>query len=318
MWKTSTDPFAIVGAGLSRRAFNGPAMGARWSAVVFVDDDFDGEAFAAALAEAVEEVERQMSRHRRESDLERLNRAPLGVWQPVPAMLMEVLEAGIAIGEASGGTFDIGVGDLVRAWGFGAGEGSALTGATAGSIARGEGIAPKTLELDRLGGRVRRHAARTIDLSGIAKGYGVDRMARVAADFGVAAFLVGIDGEMRAHGRKPDGRAWAVGQEKPDPTVRELLGVVELVDAAVATSGDYRHFREIGGRRVSHTMDPRRGAPIAGDLVQATVIAPDCMTADAWATALMVAGLDDGEALARRRGLGAILVGRSGEVRTTL
>ena len=80
MWKTSTDPFAIVGAGLSRRAFNGPAMGARWSAVAFVDDDFDGEAFAAALAEAVEEVERQMSRHRRESDLERLNRAPLGVW----------------------------------------------------------------------------------------------------------------------------------------------------------------------------------------------------------------------------------------------
>lgn len=315
MWKTSTDPFAILASGLRRRAFNGPAMGSRWSAVVFAGDDLDGIAFAAALAEAVETVERQMSAYRPESDLERLNRAPIGVWQPVPAMLMEVLEAGIAIGEASGGAFDIGVGDLVRAWGFGGGAHPPRAGRAPTALGFS---APKTLELDRLGGRARRHAPVTIDLAGIAKGYGVDRLARVAIDFGVASFLVGIDGEMRAGGRKPDGRAWAVGQEKPDPAARDLMGVVELVDAAVATSGDYRHYREIDGRRVSHTMDPRRGEPLAGDLAQVTVIAPDCTSADAWATALMVAGLDEGYAMAKRLGLSAILVGRGGEVRATV
>lgn len=313
MSKTSIEAARPVRAVLS-----GPAMGARWSAVAFVGEGFDADALGAALAAEVEAVEAEASNWRPESAVERLNRAPIGVWVDVPSRLFEILEAALAIGTLSGGAFDVGVGDLVRAHGFGGGSRSPDSGRIAAIGGRASFDPPKTLQLDPVGRRARRLAALTIDLAGIAKGYGVDRMAKVMTDFGVASHLVGIDGEMRAGGCKPDGRAWAIGQERPDRETRALAGVIELTDAAIATSGDYRHVHEIGGRVVSHTMDPRTGRPLGGDLAQVTVVAPSCMVADAWATALMVAGLVDGEAMARRNGLRAILVGRSGESRSTL
>ena len=315
MSKTSIERGA---APLVRRALSGPAMGARWSAVVFVAEGFDIDALARTLAAEVEAVEEEASNWRPNSAVERLNRAAVGEWVSLPLGLVTVLEAALAITDLSGGTFDIGVGDLVRAHGFG---GGARTPDAAGIVAvagRPIVFSPKALQLDPDGRRARRLAPLTIDLAGIAKGHGVDRMAEVVRRFGVASYLVGIDGEMRAGAPKPDGRPWAIGQEKPDREARALAGMVELTEAAIATSGDYRHVHEIAGRTVSHTMDPRTGAPLVGDLAQVTVVAPTAMDADAWATALMVMGMDAGEALARRMGLRAILVAKTGETRSTM
>jgi thiamine biosynthesis lipoprotein len=303
---------------LVRRVLSGPAMGARWTATAFVPADFEVDALGAALAAEVEAVEADASNWRPSSAVERLNRAPIGAWMDLPPHLFEILEAALAIGTLSGGAFDVGVGDLVRAHGFGGGARSPDAGRIAALGGRASFEPPKTLQLDPVGRRARRLAPLTVDLAGIAKGYGVDRMAQVMAAFGVRSHLVGIDGEIRAGGPKPDGRAWAIGQERPDRQTRALAGVIELTDAAVATSGDYRHVHEIDGRLVSHTMDPATGAPLIGDLAQVTVLAPSCMVADAWATALMVAGLERAEAMARRNGLRAILVARSGETRSTL
>ena len=307
MSKTSIERPSAT-AGPVRRAVSGPAMGSRWSAIVHVAPGFDTRPLATALAGAVEAVEAEMSTWRPSSDLERLNRAPIGVWMPVPAGLLAVLEAALAIGRLSDGAFDVGVGDLVRAWGFGGGERRPDPARIAAAAGRWPVDAPKTLDLDPVNRRARRLTASTIDLSGIAKGHGVDRMADVARAHGVSSFLVGIDGELKAQGRKPDGRTWIVGQERPDPAARALAGVIALEDAAVATSGDYRHVHEVDGRPHSHTMDPRTGAPLRGDLAQVTVLAESCMVADAWATALMVAGAEKGVDLARRMGLAAILV----------
>mgnify|MGYP001765856861 CR=1 FL=1 len=318
MSKTSTDPAPPAVAGLVRRVLNGPAMGSRWSAVVHVAPDFDTAALASALAAAIEGVEAEMSTWRPTSDLERLNRAPIGEWTPVSAGLLIVLEASLAVGKLSVGAFDIGVGDLVRAFGFGGGARVPDPARIAAVVGRSSFEPPKTLDLDPVNRRARRLAPLTIDLSGIAKGYGVDRMAEVASAHGVPSYLVGIDGELRAKGRKPDGRAWVVGQERPDRAARALAGVIELTDAAVATSGDYRHVHEIDERTWSHTMDPRTGAPLAGDLAQVTVVAESCMLADAWATALMVSGAKEGFALVQRLGLAAILVGVDGTTRATL
>lgn len=305
-------------APLVRRAVSGPAMGARWSAVVFVGEGFDIDALARALAAEVEAVEEEASNWRPDSAVERLNRAPIGEWLTLPPGLVTVLEAALTISDLSGGAFDIGVGDLVRAHGFGGGTRVPDAGGIAALAGRPRFAALKALQLDVTGCRARRLAPLTIDLAGIAKGHGVDRMAEVVRRFGIASFLVGIDGEMRAGGRKPDGRPWAIGQEKPDRAARALAGMVELTEAAIATSGDYRHVREIAGRTVSHTMDPRTGAPLGGDLAQVTVVAPSAMAADAWATALMVVGMEAGEALARRLGLSTILVTRSGVTRANL
>ncbi len=201
-----------------------------------------------------------------------------------------MIETAIEIGELSNGALDVGVGDLVRAWGLGAGSRSPSAEAIATLQGRVSFRPAQTLQLDPSTQTARRLAALRIDLSAIAKGFGVDELARVMTEFGVPSFLVGIDGELRAAGTKPDGRRWAVGHERPDLDARVLMGVVELADCAVATSGNYRHVVESGGRSVSHTFDPRRGAPLDNDLASVTVIAPTAMTADAWATALMVLG----------------------------
>lgn len=305
-------------APLVRRAMSGPAMGARWSAVVFVPKGFDVDDLARALAAEVEAVEEEASNWRPTSAVERLNRAPVGDWVSLPAGLVTVLEAALAIADLSGGAFDVGVGDLVRAHGFGGGARAPDVDGIAALAAGPRFDSPKALQLDPAGRRARRLAPLTIDLAGIAKGHGVDRMAEVVRRFGIAAYLVGIDGEMRAGAPKPDGRPWAIGQEKPDREARALAGMIEVTEAAVATSGDYRHVHEIAGREVSHTMDPRTGAPLAGDLAQVTVVAPTAMEADAWATALMVAGMARGMEQARRLGLRAILVAKSGETVSTM
>ncbi len=144
------------------------------------------------------------------------------------------------------------------------------------------------------GGARRRLAPLRLDLSAIAKGFGVDELARVMTEFGVSSWLVGIDGELRAAGRKAAGRPWVVGHERPSRDARALMGVIELCDCAVATSGNYRHVVEVGGRLVSHTIDPRRYAPLGNDLASVTVLAPTAMAADGWATALMVLGRERG------------------------
>ncbi|TBW33782.1 FAD:protein FMN transferase [Siculibacillus lacustris] len=317
MSKTSIEPSA-AGPASVRRVLSGPAMGARWSAIVYAPQAFDTADLAQALADAVEEVESQMSSWRPDSDLERLNRAPIGEWCAIPPRLLMVLERALTIGRLSEGAFDVGVGDLVRAYGFGGGRRTPDAARIAETAGRASFVPPKTLELDPVGGRARRLAPLTVDLAGIAKGYGVDRLAEVAIGFGLAAFLVGIDGELRARGTKPDGRPWAIAQERPDRAIRDVLGVIDLTDAAVATSGTYRHVVEIDGEPRSHTMDPATGRPLRGDLVQVSVVAPDCTSADAWATALLVMGRDRGLAFARRLGLSAILVGADGATQSTL
>lgn len=249
-----------------------------------------------------------------ELDLERLNRAPTGVWTNVPRKLMHVLQAALLVGEISDGAFDIGVGDLVKAWGLGAGSRTPDAASIASLSGRPWSPPPQSLQLDPVASRVRKLALLRLDLSGIAKGFGVDELDRVMRAAGLSSWLVGIDGEMRAAGRKPDGKPWAIGHERPSAAARSLMGVIALEDCAVATSGDYRHVVEIDGRRHAHAIDPRRAAPLANDLASVTVLAPTAMDADAWATALMVLGVEAGAALARHLGLRAIFVTKGGEV----
>ena len=298
MSKMSTD--------LVRHALNGPTMGTRWSALFFADASFDPAPVHAALQAVVDGVNAQMSTWKPQSDLMRLNRASVGEWVTVPRELAQVLALGCAIGRASGGAFDIGMGDAVRAWGFGADAADAE--AIRAAIAATRRPAHEVLQIE--GQRVRKAGPLALDLNGIAKGFGVDRLAEVLCDHGIGDGLVGIDGEMRAMGLRPDASPWVIAVEAPDPDRRAPHAVLTLQDAAVATSGDYRHRVTVQGRHLSHTMDPRRGAPLADPPASVTVVARTCAEADAWATALMVAGAEDGAAMAARRGLDALFLAR--------
>lgn len=297
----------------SRRTLSGPTMGTRYSCVYFARRGIDETGLAHALFEAVDRVDRQMSTWKADSDLNRLNAADVGTWVSVPHELELVLDSAVEIGRRSQGLFDIGVGDAVNAWGFGAAA-TSPDDVLIAALPTSRPAAHDAIDVDTRHHRVRKRAPISLDLSGIAKGFGVDELARVMNAFGITDWLVGIDGEMRARGAKPDGSPWAVAHERPTPGLREPMGVLELTNIAVATSGTYRHFHDVGGRRVSHTMDPRLGKPLDNPIASVTVLAPTCMTADAWATALMVAGPAPGLELARRAGVEAIFVLRDGTI----
>ncbi len=289
---------------------SGATMGTRYTARFVVPEQAHVQAIVAELEAAVTAVDAQMSNWKADSDLSRLNRAAPDDWVPVSANLATVLLRSIEIGRETGNAFNIGVGGLVGAWGFGPAGGNGPPGSLTGSRAC-QPLDP-LLEIDLPGRRVRKHGRVALDLCGIAKGFGVDELARVLARHGIGAWLVGIDGEMRVRGGKPDGSPWAIALEAPEDERRAAMGVIELDDAAIATSGDYRHWREIDGARVSHTMDPRTGAPLRGAVASVTVIAPTCADADAYATALMVLGAQAGRDHARERGLDALFVMREG------
>lgn len=301
MLKTSIEPV--------RHALNGPTMGTRWSALFYAAPGFDPGPVQAALQKSVDEIDAQMSTWKPDSALMQLNLAPTGTFHAVPKALADVIGIGLAIGRASGGAFDIGMGDAVCAWGFGAE--AADTRRIQRALERSRCPAYEAIELD--GSRILKRREIALDLNGIAKGYGVDQLAAVLSGSGVSAFLVGIDGEMRAAGLRPDGEAWTVAVEAPETDRRAPHSMLSLRDAAVATSGDYRHWVLVNGRRLSHTMDPLRGGPLRASPASVTVVASTCAEADAWATALMVAGPQTGASLAARHGLNALFLLRDPE-----
>lgn len=300
-------------AGLKRHSLSGDTMGTRYAAVFFADARVDASAVAAGLWAAVSKVDQQMSTWKPDSDLHRLNRAPEQQWQDLPEDLTTVLAAAMEVAQQSGGAFDINVGGMVSAWGFGAGGQAPSGSLTAAPVAQAHQPASQVLELDTAQNRARKLGTVNLDLSGIAKGYGVDALARCLDAFGVNRYLVGIDGEMRARGLKPDGQAWAVAVEKPLRGVREVMGVMEITDTAIATSGDYRHSVELDGEHHGHTMHPALGAPVRNRLASVTVMARNCMLADAWATALLVLGEKAGVELAQARGMDALFVLHDGD-----
>ncbi|UCU97388.1 FAD:protein FMN transferase [Acidovorax radicis] len=312
MPKMSSEPHEHA-APCKRTTLHGPTMGTRWSANVDADASVDLKALRQDLAAAVEQVDAQMSPWKPDSDLVRLNRASVGEWVDLPAEILEVLDCALDVQSLSAGAFDPCVGALVDAWGFGAVRDAPDAQAIRAARQSVPLAANGRLELDRPAGRSRKHASIQLDLCGIAKGYGVDHMAKVLQQHGVRHALAALDGELRAVGAQASGAPWAVALERPETGRRAVHGVIELEDLAVATSGDYRHYLDVGDARIAHTMDARRCAPVNNAVASVTVLARTCMLADAWATALLVAGPDEGLAMAQRMRMDVLFLLRRAE-----
>lgn len=264
-----------------------------------------------ALQNAVTRVDQQMSTWRADSALMRFNAAATDQWHPLPAQVLTVLAAGLKISRMTGGAFEMNIGDAVRAWGFGAAP--IAFDAIQAARAQTRANALDALSLDLAAGLARKSAPLSLDLSGIAKGYAVDCLREVLIARGIDSALCAIDGEVRALGARPDGTPWSVAIETPEGDAP--LSVVALAAGALATSGDYRHFVKIKGARLSHTMDPRRAAPLIGAPASVTVRAACCMTADALATALMVMGPKAGLDFAQANDIPVLFMVRDGQDR---
>lgn len=260
---------------------------------------------------ALHRVDDLMSTYKRDSELSRFNRSPVGKPFMLSPETASVVREAIRIGDMSAGAFDVTVGAAVNLWGFGPDK---HPDRIPSDDAIGEALANvdyQALELD--GETLTRTRPVYVDLSAIAKGFGVDEVARTLDDLGIERYLVEVGGEIRSRGEKPGGEPWRIAVEKPLSNQRSVQRIIELEDSAIATSGDYRNYFESDGERYSHTIDPRTGRPVTHHLASVTVIADDCMTADALATAIDVLGPDAGFDMARREDLAVYLVVKTPE-----
>ena len=304
----------LASCGRAPLELQGPAMGTTYTVVLpRLPRGVTRAEVEAAVSAVLREADQHLSGWNGSGELVRINDSRSTDWQPISPQLLEVLRESAAVSSASGGAFDVTVGPLVRAWGFGAG---AVEDAPAPAQPVLDALRAK-IGQDRLQLREQPPALRkavpelTLDLDGIAPGWAVDRIAGRLESLGVTDYLVELGGEVRARGRSPAGRPWRVAIERPVPGQRRPLALIELDAQGVSTSGDYRDYREIDGRRVSHTIDPRTGRPVDHALAEVTVVHASVAAADAWATALMVLGPEEGMALARQQGLAALFVTRS-------
>lgn len=273
-------------------------MGTAWSLLAVAPPAGVERGVQAAL----DRIVAQMSQWEPASDLSRFNRRASGEWQEVPEEFATVLDAALAVAAESGGAFDPCLGRLSELWGFGsAGPVGAVPSAESIHAAR---RAPAAVELDRAARRARRTGDATLDLSGIAKGFGVDHAAEWLLGQGVRHFLLEVGGELRGEGVRPDGQPWWVDVETPPGASHDPFRIA-LHDLSVATSGSYRRGFAAGGRHYSHSLDPATGWPIVHGVRSVTVIHRSCMMADAWATALTVMGAERAMATADRLGLAA-------------
>jgi thiamine biosynthesis lipoprotein len=289
--------------------FGGRTMGTSWSVRLVAGVQLARERVLRAIQGALDEVVDQMSTWEPHSDLCRFNRAAPATWQALPGSFFDVLACARDVAERSDGAFDPAAGALVDAWGFGPAAPQGVPDGAGLLQALGRG-GWRRLELDPARRSALQPGGLALDLSAIAKGFGVDLVARRLAALGIASYLVEVGGELCGSGVKPDGQPWWVRLEHPDGEPGDRPTLLALHGLSVATSGDYRRWFEHGGTRYSHTIDPRDGLPIRHGLASVTVIHAQCMLADAWSTALNVLGPVDGPALANRLGLAARFIVR--------
>lgn len=307
-------------AGSRAHALGGAAMGTNWSARFLVPPGAPAglEGGLRRLLQAeLDLVVAQMSHWEPASLLSRFNAAPAGSWHVLPDPFFEVVDYALQVREASGGAYDPAAGALVALWGFGPLRRYDQAGFYAPARAAVEALmaqrAAGRVELDRARRALYQPGGAQLDLSSVAKGHAVDRLGLCLERHGLRHYLVEVGGELRGAGARADGQPWWVEVEGvPDAAHGAPQAVVALHGLSIATSGDYRRHFQQGGKRISHTLDPRSGWPIDNGVASATVLAPTCMAADALSTALTVLGPDDGLAFAEERRLAARFLLRRG------
>ncbi|MEM9555885.1 MAG: FAD:protein FMN transferase [Acidobacteriota bacterium] len=298
-------------------AFDGPIMGTGYTVQIVRPgeaplDEARQQELRALLLERMDEVNRLMSTYLDESELSRFNRTGVDEEMVLSPPTVEVLRAAFDIAEKTGGALDVTIGPLVNAWGFGP---AAIDSAPAAEELErlAQNVGHETLRFESVPGTLAKtHPEVYVDLSSVAKGYAVDRVYEALRAEGLDDVFVEIGGETRVHGSNPDGMPWRLGIERPQ-ALRAVQRIIALDNAALATSGDYRNYREENGRRLSHLIDPRTARPIDHRLASVSVVRPTCLEADGLSTALMILGPDEGYAYAEREGIAALFLVREGD-----
>jgi thiamine biosynthesis lipoprotein len=289
---------------------SGPTMGTAYHIrVAALPANLSAETLQTRVDQLLDTINQQMSTYLDNSEISRFNRSQSDEWFSVSPDTALVVGVALEVSGQTEGAFDVTVGPLVNLWGFGPDkhidrvpDQDVITAARAR-------VGYDQLEVRRDPPALRKHVAGLyVDLSAIAKGFAVDRVAELLQQAGISDYMVEIGGEIITSGQNASGKPWRIGIERPVDGSRSLQRILELRDEALATSGDYRNFFIKNGQRFSHAIDPRTGWPVDHALASTSVIAEDCMRADAWATALMVLGPEAAFTFAQEHGLEVMLI----------
>lgn len=303
----------LTGCNPSQAVINGQTMGTYYSIkYVSKSKSLNEKEVQLKVDKLLEQVNDQMSTYRPESELSRFN-SSRNVNKPFPVSIaiIKVINEAIRINQLSGGALDITVGPLVNLWGF-------------GPEPRPDEV-PSDNELEKRkawvgmdkltvkGNNLIKHIPELyLDLSAIAKGYGVDVVAEYLTSLDINDYMVDIGGEVRTKGKNGQNTRWRIAIEKPVTGIEQKVQqIIEPGDMSMATSGDYRNFFEINGVRYSHTIDPRTGRPITNNIVSITVLNPSCMTADGLSTGLGVLKAEQAIGLANQLNIPVMIVTKS-------
>ena len=245
----------------------------------------------------LQKVNNSLSPFSKESVITRINN---NEEMTADSMFTYVFRLAKDISQETYGAFDITVAPLVNAWGFGFKKSTGVDSLIVDSLRQMIGYQKIDLQNHRI---TKKDPRIMLDCSAIAKGFGVDAVARLLERKGIKNYMVDIGGEVVVKGKNPSKGLWRIGINKPiDDSLavnQDLQTILEITDLGLATSGNYRNYYYKDGKKYAHTIDPRTGYPVQHNILSSTVIAKDCMTADALATAFMVMGLEEAEAFCK-------------------
>ncbi|MCP5161879.1 MAG: FAD:protein FMN transferase [Hahellaceae bacterium] len=294
--------------------FDGSTMGTTYHIKVVLPSNAKSlENIGKGVDKALNDVDMSMSTYKKTSELSRFNQSPIDSWFPVSEDTMRVVKLAQSISAKSKGQYDTTVGPLVNLWGFGPMARPEVIPDQDQILALKQKVGYEKLAFREDPPALRKSADIYVDLSSVAKGYAVDKVAEFLEASSAPDYLVEVGGEIRAAGHKPGGAPWVLAIESPASESRSVFRKIKVTGIGLATSGDYRNYYEEAGVRFSHTIDPFTGRPIQHKLASVSVIAKTCAEADALATALLVMGEERGYEFALSNNIAAYFIYRTSD-----
>lgn len=298
----------------------GKTMGTFWRVSVVGVDKFRAEELRTKVQTQLDGDDRLLSTWKNDSALMRFNQSRSTTPWPVNEAMADIVTESLRIGRKTQGAMDITVGPLVNLWGFGPDKQPVSTPTQAQiDAAKARTGLDKLTVINRAD---RQYLQKSIpdlyvDLSTVGEGYAADHLARLMTEEGISRYLVSVGGALVSRGMNADGQPWRVAIQKPTDRENAVQAIVDINGHGISTSGSYRNYYELDGKRISHVIDPQTGRPITHKLVSVTVIAPTALEADAWDTGLMVLGTEKAQQVVREQGLAVYMIMKEGDGFTT-
>lgn len=292
----------------------GPAQGTTYHLSWWSTSPVDAVKLKADIDATFKDIDKQISNYRDDSDIEQFNHNPSLDWQDFPADVVDLMQIAATVYQGSTGCYDPTVKPLIGLWGFFKEPFSIPTPEKITSTRAFVGF--DKIELDVPGHRIRKMVPElSIDLSSMGEGYTVYRLAKVFEGAGITNYILEIGGDMYVKGARAGQDKWRVAIARPVPEEMSIQKVIDINDetgVSINTSGTYRHYYDVEGKRYSHIFDARSGAPVTHNLVSATVIGNDPRLTDAWATAMLCLGKTSGEEVATKENLDVFFIQQEG------